>query len=61
MTGFLKNKFWQNRHILGGLIDHKEFDENVEKATKIIALVYSYNRKKNIEGISIVTYLLLFA
>ena len=61
MTGFIKNLFWKNKHYLGGLIDPKEFDENVEKATKEIALVYSYNRKKNVEGISLVTYTLLVA
>lgn len=56
MTGFLKNLFWKNKYFLGGLIEPEKFDENVEKATKEISLVYSYTRKKNVEGISNITY-----
>jgi len=59
-TGFLKNLFPKNRPFLGGLITKKEFDEIIEKVSKQTALAYSYNRKKDVEGISPAVIISLF-
>ena len=50
-TGFLKNLYKSNRQYLGGLISRKDFDNIVEGCAKLTALVYSHNRKKDVEGI----------
>jgi hypothetical protein len=59
-TGFLKNLYSKNRSFLSGLITRKEYDEIVEKAAKQTALAYSYNRKKDVEGISPAVVIALF-
>jgi hypothetical protein len=51
-TGFLRNMYKQNRKFLGGLIQRTDFDQIIEGCGKITALVYSHNRKKDVEGIS---------
>lgn len=51
-TGFLKNLYKPNRKYLGGLISRKDFDNIIEGCAKITAMVYSHNRKKDVEGIS---------
>jgi hypothetical protein len=38
---------------LGGLISKDDFNNIIEGCAKITALVYSHNRKKDVEGISI--------
>jgi hypothetical protein len=50
-TGFLRNKYAENRRFLGGLISKKEFDSMVDTCSKLTAKVYSHNRKKDVEGI----------
>lgn len=50
-TGFLKNLYKPNRSYIGGLISKEEFNQIIEGCAKITAMVYSHNRKKDVEGI----------
>ena len=50
-TGFLKNLYKLNKPYLGGLINRQDFDNIIEGSAKITAMVYSHNRKKDVEGI----------
>jgi hypothetical protein len=50
-TGFLKNKYKENRPYIGGLITKDDFNTIIEGCAKITAMVYSHNRKKDVEGI----------
>lgn len=47
----MKNLYKQNRSYLGGLISRQDFDNIIEGSAKITAMVYSHNRKKDVEGI----------
>ena len=51
-TGFLRNKFKENKPYIGGLITKDEFDSIVDMSAKLVAKVYSHNRKKDVAGIS---------
>jgi len=59
-TGFLRNKYPENRRFLAGLISKKEFDSMVDTCSKLTAKVYSHNRKKDVEGIPQSVILSLF-
>jgi hypothetical protein len=50
-TGFLRNTYEDQKPYIGGLLNKKEFNDIVDKASKLTALVYSHNRKKDVEGI----------
>lgn len=50
-TGFLKNLYKPNRPYFGGLIKKDDFNQIIEGCAKITAMVYSHNRKKDVEGI----------
>ena len=58
-TGFLRNLYPDNKSYLGGLISEKEFNNCIDTAAKLTAKVYSHNRKKDVEGISLPVYLTL--
>lgn len=64
----MRNLYPHNRQYLGGLIKKKEFNQIIERSSKLTALVYSENRKADVEGISnglvitlLVTTCMLFA
>ena len=50
-TGFLRNKFDDNKQFIGGLLSENEFNEIIDKSSKMTALVYSHNRQKDVEGV----------
>lgn len=51
-TGFLRNKYYENKKFLAGLITKTEFNEIVDECSKRVAKAYSYNRNKDNEGVS---------
>ena len=60
-TGFRRQLFKQNRQFLGGLFDRDEFDSVVDQSSKLVSKVYSHNRKKDVEGISMAVIISLCA
>ena len=51
-TGFLRNTYDLNHEFIGGLLNREEFNEVIDKASKMTAMVYSHNRHKDVEGVS---------
>ena len=50
-TGFFRNTFGENREHIGGIMSREEYDEVVNKASKMTAHMYSQNRIKDVEGV----------
>ena len=42
----------QNKQYIGGLLSREEYNRVVDSSSKLTALVYSENRKADVEGIS---------
>lgn len=52
-TGFLRKLYRTNReHLKGLILREEEFDPIIDTCSKLTAKVYSHNRKKDVEGIS---------
>ena len=50
-TGFMRNRFRDNKRFIGGLIDKTEFNQIIDSCSKLTALAYSKHRKLDVEGI----------
>ena len=51
-TGFMRNLYKENRKYLRGVITKQEFNSIIDTCSKLTAKVYTYNRLKDVEGVS---------